>query len=249
MFPTASNCRSPIAGLAKEVLVERKTGRSVISQCHAFKVKPHKIGKGQTAEDLASDNGMSVHELLSLNHEIDKEHFQEGQSILIPAEALSKQDHAVLSNMEERNYRTYPVQGHEAIEDIIGPRDIELSEVEALNPGTDLDSLSHQEIIKLPVDKYSAHEQYQLLGTLGTPAVFRPGSIIMNSLLIGVIGISAYCYWLYKLSQRAAAQAILEQKVAAARKPYEVPAGLPQPSYMASVEEANECEPIKAPEE
>jgi hypothetical protein len=57
--------------------------------------------------------------------------------------------------------------------------------VEALNPGTDLDSLSHQEIIKLPVDKYSAHEQYQLLGTLGTPAVFRPGSIIMNSLLIG----------------------------------------------------------------
>lgn len=197
---------------------------------------------------MANDKGLSVHELLSLNHELDEERFEEGQSILVPAEAMSKQDRQVLSNMMERQYRTYVVRRHEAIEDIIEPRDIDLSEVEQLNPGTDLDDLSHQEIIKLPVDKYSAREQYEMQGTFGAPAIFRPGSLFMNSLLVGVLGIAAYCFWLHKISKQAHAQAILEKKVAAAKKKYEVPAGLPQPSYLASVEEVNVSEPIKPPE-
>jgi len=66
--------------------------------------------------------------------------------------------------------------------------------------------------------------------------------------LAGVLGIAAYSYWLWKLSKRAAAKAIIEKKVAAAKKNYEVPSGLPQPSYMASVEEANVSEPIVPPE-
>ena len=63
-----------------------------------------------------------------------------------------------------------------------------------------------------------------------------------------MIGIAAYSYWLWKLSKKAAAQAILDKKIAAAKKKYEVPEGLPQPSYMASVEEVNVHEPIVPPE-
>jgi len=63
---------------------------------------------------------------------------------------------------------------------------LQLSEVEQLNPDSDLDNLSHREIIKLPVDKYSAHEQYEMQGTFGAPAFFRPASLFMNSLLVGV---------------------------------------------------------------
>jgi len=227
----------------------RKQGRgSLCPPCPAFKVKPHKLEVGQTVEDVANDKGMSVHELLSLNHELDVEHFKEGQNILVPADTMSKQDRHVLNNMMDRSYRTYVVRRHEAIEDIIEPRDIRLSEVEQLNPDSDLDNLSHREIIKLPVDKYSAHEQYEMQGTFGAPAFFRPASLFMNSLLVGVLGIAAYSYWLWKLSKRAAAKAIIEKKVAAAKKNYEVPSGLPQPSYMASVEEANVSEPIVPPE-
>ena len=146
-----------------------QTARLPCPPCHAFTVKPHKLGKGETAEDVATDKGspppfstatilpcsgfsstahvlgsnslwthltarqkplpmlmalksiqpshmqgmpdgqnsvglerclrltmgvqqtlwcgagISVHELLSLNHELDEEHFKDGQSILVPA--------------------------------------------------------------------------------------------------------------------------------------------------------------------
>lgn len=58
--------------------------------------------------------------------------------------------------------------------------------------------------------------------------------------------ISMYCLWLYKQSKKAKAAAELEKKIAASRKKYEVPEGLPLPSYMASIDDAEGTE--RAPE-
>lgn len=98
---------------------------------------------------------------------------------------MSEGDRLILKNMIERKYRTYAVQGHETIEDIMQARQLEWSEVEGLNPGTDLDDLKPREIIKLPAHKYSAHEQYEMQGTFGSPQAFHVGSVLMNSVLAG----------------------------------------------------------------
>lgn len=247
---------------------------------------------------------------------------------------MSEQDRLVLKNMMERKYRTYAVRGHESIDDIIEARQLTLSEVEALNPGTDLDDLKPREIIKLPAHKYSAHEEYEMQGSLGSSQTFHLGSLLMNSLFAGVapsrlcdamwsisesscsisclawgavactlilqdqkgcsrwcswtssrlkqnwqcqgldssmqnltvvipgafqsktlpcsavsIVISMYSFWLYKQSKKAKAAAALEQKIAASRKKYEVPDGLPLPSYMASMDDQEGSEgQEKAPE-
>ena len=98
---------------------------------------------------------------------------------------MSEEDKLVLKNMKERRYRTYAVRRHETIEDIIEARQLGWSEVEALNPGTDLDNLTAREIIKLPAHKYSAHEQYEMQGSLGSSQTFHIGSLLMNSLFAG----------------------------------------------------------------
>lgn len=98
---------------------------------------------------------------------------------------MSEADRLVLKNMMERKYRTYAVRGHESIEDIMEARQMEWSEVEALNPGTDLENLKPREIIKLPAHKYSAHEEYEMQGSLGSSQTFHVGSVLMNTLLAG----------------------------------------------------------------
>lgn len=98
---------------------------------------------------------------------------------------MSEDDRLILKHMKERRYRTYAVQRHETIEDIIEARQIEWSEVENLNPGSDLDNLKAREIIKLPAHKYSAHEQYEMQGSLGSSQAFHVGSLLTNSLAAG----------------------------------------------------------------
>lgn len=99
---------------------------------------------------------------------------------------MSDEDRLILKNMKERRYRTYAVRGNETIEDIMDARNITWSEVENLNPDTDLDNLKSREIIKLPAQKYSAHEQHEMQGTFGSPKVFHLGSVLMDSLLAGI---------------------------------------------------------------
>ena len=59
----------------------------------------------------------------------------------------------------------------------------------------------------------------------------------MMAMYAGSLAISLYCFWLYNESKKARAAAELEKKIAASRKKYEVPQGLPLPSYMASVDD------------
>lgn len=57
---------------------------------------------------------------------------------------------------------------------------------------------------------------------------------------LGTLAITWYCVWLYRQSRRLKKAADLEGRIAAAKKKYKVPEDLPTPSYLASVDEANE---------
>ena len=63
------------------------------------------------------------------------------QVIVVPSGPLSAREKEILHNLSQREYRTYPVKRHETIEDIASQRDLEVSEVEELNPDLDLDEL------------------------------------------------------------------------------------------------------------
>ena len=60
--------------------------------------------------------------------------------------------------------------------------------------------------------------------------------------IAGTLAISLYAFWLYKESKKARAAAEMEKKIAASRKKYEVPEGLPLPSYMASLDDNEDIE-------
>ena len=52
-------------------------------------------------------------QVLALNHGLDPEYILEGQTILLPAGALSSRDKEILSGIGPRSYRTYPVRAGE----------------------------------------------------------------------------------------------------------------------------------------
>ena len=83
---------------------------------------------------------VDVDKLKKLNHEIDLEQLQEGQTIVLPAGKLSARDKEIIAGIG-RSYRTYPVREGESIQDIIEKRQISMAEVEALNPETKLNAL------------------------------------------------------------------------------------------------------------
>lgn len=54
----------------------------------------------------------------------------------------------------------------------------------------------------------------------------------------GIIGISWYCLYLYNESKRHQQAIRVAQQKQVSRKKYQVPEGMPLPSYMASIDEA-----------
>jgi hypothetical protein len=66
----------------------------------------------------------------------------EGQTILLPGGKLSSRDREILAGIGPATYRTYPVREGEVLQDIMEKRNITKAEMEALNPGVDLDRLS-----------------------------------------------------------------------------------------------------------
>lgn len=80
-------------------------------------------------------------ELVALNHDINPDSLVEGQTILLPGGKLSSRDREILAGIGPATYRTYPVREGELLQDIIEKRNITRAEMEALNPGIDLDKL------------------------------------------------------------------------------------------------------------
>lgn len=68
----------------------------------------------------------------------------EGQTILLPGGKLSSRDREILAGIGPATYRTYPVREGEVLQDIMEKRNITRTEMEALNPGINLDKLSSE---------------------------------------------------------------------------------------------------------
>ena len=83
-------------------------------------------------------------ELVALNHDMNPDSLVEGQTILLPGGKLSSRDREILAGIGPSTYRTYPVREGEALQDIMEKRNITRSEMDALNPGIDLDHLSSE---------------------------------------------------------------------------------------------------------
>jgi hypothetical protein len=75
-----------------------------------------------------------VPELVKLNHDLDPNNLKEGQTILVPAGALSERDREIIAGVDRGAWRTYPVRKGEALTDILEKRNITLEEFTRLNP-------------------------------------------------------------------------------------------------------------------
>lgn len=78
--------------------------------------------------------GLTVKDVLSINHDIKPDTLREGQTILLPANKLSKRDAEILAGIGPRSYRLYPVRKGETLEAILTARKISQEEFRALNP-------------------------------------------------------------------------------------------------------------------
>ena len=80
-----------------------------------------------------------MEDLKNINHGVNLDKLQAGQTILIPAGKLSARDKDILDGISSRSYRLYPVRKGEKIGDIMSKRNIVRSELQTLNPGVNLD--------------------------------------------------------------------------------------------------------------
>eukprot|EP00983_Pelagomonas_calceolata_P093342 1157766-Pelagomonas_calceolata.AAC.3 len=87
---------------------------------------------------------VTVEQLTNINPDIAGQKVSEGQTILLPANKLSVRDKEILEGIGEGkgDYRMYPVRKGETINDITSKRGINMTEMQSLNPGTDLQHLS-----------------------------------------------------------------------------------------------------------
>jgi LysM domain len=85
---------------------------------------------------------ITTKELIALNHDINAKDLKAGQTIILPANKLSKRDKEILAGIGKGKYRTYPVRAGETISDIISKRKISRAEVDELNPDVNLNKLS-----------------------------------------------------------------------------------------------------------
>ena len=93
---------------------------------------------------LTNTAEIKFEELLALNHDMNPDSLVEGQTILLPGGKLSLRDREILAGIGPATYRTYPVREGEVLQDIMEKRNITRSEMEALNPGINLDKLESE---------------------------------------------------------------------------------------------------------
>eukprot|EP00884_Botryococcus_braunii_P020490 jgi/Botrbrau1/7124/Bobra.0143s0004.1 len=164
-----------------------------------FTARPYTVRQGDTLESIAEKRDITTKELLALNHDINEKALKAGQTIILPANKLSKRDKEILAGIGKGKYRTYPARAGETINDIISKRNISRAEVDALNPDVNLNKLSANQIIKLPANKYTVREREMLQGTANAPAeFFAPGNAFSNSIIVVLVAGVAMSAWLFR---------------------------------------------------
>lgn len=84
--------------------------------------------------------GVTAEQLSSINPDLKPGKALDGVTILIPAGKLSSRDKEILGGIGT-TYRLYPIRAGETLADIMSKRKITLSEMQALNPGVDLNGI------------------------------------------------------------------------------------------------------------
>lgn len=154
-------------------------------------VRPYTLRKGDTLDSIAGKRDLNVKTILAINPDLGSKEILEGQTILLPADKLSKRDKEILSGIGP-HHRLYPVRGGETLNDIISKRNITQSEIESLNPGIDLKQLKANQLLKLPVNRFTVREREMLIGSKVLPPEFFQAAsnpfVIGGGLLMAVCG-------------------------------------------------------------
>jgi LysM repeat protein len=176
------------AALQHVTAVSRQQTRLIPSA--DIKVRPYTVRKGDTLASIAQKREVPLEQLLKLNHNTSPDALTEGQTLLLPSGRLSARDKEILEGIGPWTYRTYPVRAGETLNDIISKRKITHAEMEALNPGVDLDRLTPNQILKLPAGKYTVREQ-EMLSSFAPQEFFSnvthmsKGTVVASAALLG----------------------------------------------------------------
>ena len=100
----------------------------------------HSLTHTHTHTHMRTHTDITVDQLMCINPDASGQSVGEGQTILLPASKLSARDKEILEGIDS-GYRMYPVRKGETLDDIMVKRGITLTDMQSLNPGTDLQHL------------------------------------------------------------------------------------------------------------
>lgn len=164
---------------------------SVTASVFDVSIRPYTTRKGDTLDSIAKKRGLSVKDILGMNPDVNPDRpVDEGRTILVPAGTLSSRDREILGGIGT-GYRVYPVRAVETIKDVITKRGISRDEMLALNPGTNLDALQPNQMLKLPANKFTVREREMLIGSGILPAEFFTAA--KNPFVIGLSVLMLVC--------------------------------------------------------
>ncbi|KAG2498759.1 hypothetical protein HYH03_003498 [Edaphochlamys debaryana] len=167
----------------------RARGRLVILNA-VFDVRPYTLRKGDTLESIAKKRSLTVDQILGINPDLKPSKVVDGQTILLPSNQLSSRDKEILGGIGT-TYRLYPVRAGETVSEILSKRGITNEEFAALNPGVEIKSVKDNQVIKLPVSKFTVREREMLIGSGILPPEFF--SAAKNPFVIGLGGLMMVC--------------------------------------------------------
>jgi len=162
----------------------------VVRSAFNVTVRPYTLREGDTLESIAKKRSLTVQEILGMNPDVNPDAVVEGKTILLPSGTLSSRDKEILDGIGT-GYRVYPVRKGENLEDIITKRKITKEEMEALNPGVNLNTLKENQLLKLPSNKFTVREREMLIGSGILPAEFFTAA--KNPFVIGLGGLLMVC--------------------------------------------------------
>ncbi|KAG2454037.1 hypothetical protein HYH02_001078 [Chlamydomonas schloesseri] len=162
----------------------------LVVRAAAFDVRPYTLRKGDTLESIAKKRSVTVDQILGINPDVKPGKVVEGQTILLPANKLSERDREILGGIGT-TYRVYPIRAGETLTEVLSKRGISTDEFLRLNPGVDMKAVKDNQIVKLPIDKFTVREREMLIGSGILPPEFFHAA--KNPFVIGLGGLMLVC--------------------------------------------------------